>query len=847
MANLTPEEEEKRLRAIQEQNEAAKDLLSTYEKIRKVRGSLSSDEKDSLNIAKDILKYSSVLEKHIQHRLNNSSSIRTLNKAINELEKEHGKIISNSGTAITKLNSEKQKALILARQEATNERNIQASINRELQNQGDIQFRIDTLSRSRAAGAAAQLRIERQNLRDSNSALSILEKSLKKTIERKEEQKRLVSQVRNTIDAHQQLIHELEEEIKYSKERIETEKLIHKNLGITGQLFKSIAKTLQKFGIPSETIEDINTKLRKAAENGKVSFGQMSKIVKEGLREAMQDPVNRFLVGLTLVKSAFNDIKKAFGIFKEYDSILTGTARALGQTTDQVKEMTRNAHESQKAFGSNVYSAKQIGEAISGLNEGLGLSVGISGQTANEFAAMTNQMGLTATEATNIYELGKLNNLSLRDTNKQISAGIVAAQKSTGVQVNARQVFQEIGKLSAGITAKFNQNPKLLAEAVAQAKALGTNLEQVDKIGESLLNWESSIENELKAELITGKQINLERARYAALTGNQVDLMKEIADQVGTLEDFNNMNVISQKSLAEAFGMSRNELAEMLQKQEVFNKLGDVSGKSAAEQLKIARERGLSESDSLLVNLKQQTAAENLAVAFDNIKMAVAGLLEGPFGLLVDGMQFIAKNSWAAYTAMSLLGAISIAKLIGGLAMMATSLGMSAASALMTMGALTLGVGIAIAVASMMAAKESTKTAASDLSKPPQGVADGVALANRGPFEITDRFGAKAITKEGDNMAVSPNMTISPKSPTNIENDNISIAAPKPPLVVQSSPQQNTFSEQTMLKFADKIASEISKKPIRSYIDGKEAFANDLGSTSDFGTAQAKNTRYRVA
>ncbi len=38
--------------------------------------------------------------------------------------------------------------------------------------------------------------------------------------------------------------------------------------------------------------------------------------------------------------------------------------------------------------------------------------------------------------------------------------------------------------------------------------------------GESLLNFETSIENELKAELITGKQLNLERARAAALTGD---------------------------------------------------------------------------------------------------------------------------------------------------------------------------------------------------------------------------------------------------------------------------------------------------------------------------------------
>ena len=131
------------------------------------------------------------------------------------------------------------------------------------------------------------------------------------------------------------------------------------------------------------------------------------------------------------------------------------------------------------------------------------------------------------------------------------------------------------------------------------------DLGRVDQIASSLMDFEDSIGKELEAELLTGKELNLEKARYAALTGDQISLEKEIANQVGSLADFQSMNVIAQRSLAEAFGLSRDELADMLQKQEVFNKLGDISGKTAAEQLAIARERGLSESDSLVKNLQQ--------------------------------------------------------------------------------------------------------------------------------------------------------------------------------------------------------------------------------------------------
>ena len=58
-------------------------------------------------------------------------------------------------------------------------------------------------------------------------------------------------------------------------------------------------------------------KLRKAADDGQVGFKKLFPIIKEGLEKALKDPLVQFTIGLKLIKSAFNDIKKAFEIFKE--------------------------------------------------------------------------------------------------------------------------------------------------------------------------------------------------------------------------------------------------------------------------------------------------------------------------------------------------------------------------------------------------------------------------------------------------------------------------------------------------------------------------------------------------
>lgn len=552
-------------------------------------------------------------------------------------------------------------------------------------------------------------------------------------------------------------------------DQIQNEIRINSNLGLTGNAFKLLSKELQKFGISSAILDNINAKLRETANEGKVGLGDLFGIAKEGFKEAMEDPVARFAIGLGLAKKGISEltgyIKMAFEAFKSFDTVIVGTARNLGLSRDQVKNFAIEAVQSQSrfndGFNNNVYSSEQLAKSLTDVNNQLGLSVTLSQGTVNEFTKMTQTMGLSVEEATQIYRFGVLNNKTLKDTNKSITAGIVAAQKSTGVQINAKQVFQEIGKLSAGITSKFQQNPEALAKAVAQAKALGTSLETVDKVGESLLDFQTSIENELKAELITGKQINLEKARYAALTGDQASLTKEITDQVGSLAEFEKMNVIGQKSLAQAFGLSRDELADMLTKQETFKKLGDISGKSAAEQLKIAKEKGLSESDSLVVNLQQQAAAEKLDATFNNIKMTLAAALDGPLKGFVDMMALLAEHATLVKVAMGALATISLAKTIGGLAVMAVELGIASVGAAATASAITLGIGtiaIIAALASIGGAIDSATDKTTAKAKSAQSVGDGVATSG-GPFQITNKYGQTAITAAGDKLAVSPNIS----------------------------------------------------------------------------------------
>ena len=109
-------------------------------------------------------------------------------------------------------------------------------------------------------------------------------------------------------------------------------------------------------------------------------------------------------------------------------------------------------------------------------------------------------------------------------------------------------------------------------------------LGKVEDIAGSLLDFESSIKNELEAELLTGKNLNLEKARQAALNNDLATVATEIAKQAGDSAEFAKMNRIQQDALAKSVGMSRDELAETLYTQE---QLEGLTGDEAAKREKI--------------------------------------------------------------------------------------------------------------------------------------------------------------------------------------------------------------------------------------------------------------------
>jgi hypothetical protein len=340
-----------------------------------------------------------------------------------------------------------------------------------------------------------------------------------------------------------------------------------------------------------------------------------------------------------LIKAAVNfnkvsvDVGKSFGYGADQADRLTSSLASAAQNSENVN-----------------FTLKNAAEAMNQLNEQTGFVAEYSAKTLETQIMLTKQFGLTAEEASGIYKFSVLTGKSTEQINKSMVGAYVAARNQLGVGIPFRATMAEAAKVSGQLAANLKNNPEFIVKAVAQAKALGVTLEQTKKQGESLLDFESSIEAELRAELLTGQALNLERARAAALMGDQVTVMKELNNQGMTLEKFQNMNVLAQKSFASAIGLSADELANQLKLQ----KLAVESGKSLVQ---------ITEEEALEAQ-KRQDIQSKFNAAVEKLQDLLGNLVAGPLGTFLDMISSILSHTTALKVVVAGLAGYMVASLI---------------------------------------------------------------------------------------------------------------------------------------------------------------------------------------
>ena len=264
---------------------------------------------------------------------------------------------------------------------------------------------------------------------------------------------------------------------------------------------------------------------------------------------------------------------------KQGNQLTTDFARNLNTSTKEARELRDQVSQISISSG-GLASAKDYADILFETSRTLGISARLSNSSLKTMGLMTKELGVSKEATQQLLKISETRGQGLEKESKQIVGQTMLLNERNKVNIRYQDVLEDIGKASSATLLTTQRFPGGIAKAAYEARKFGLNLAALEKSGESLLNFESSIEAELEAELLTGKELRLERARAAALTGDQATLAAELAKNFGTAEEFSSQNVLAQRAQAEAMGMTREELAETLLTQEAITKLGGDQSKS---------------------------------------------------------------------------------------------------------------------------------------------------------------------------------------------------------------------------------------------------------------------------
>jgi hypothetical protein len=148
-----------------------------------------------------------------------------------------------------------------------------------------------------------------------------------------------------------------------------------------------------------------------------------------------------------------------------------------------------------------------------------------------------------------------------------------------------KMITSEIADAGAEIQVQYGRIPGSLEGAVMKSKKLGFNIQQVAKVGEKLLNIESSIGDELEFQLLSGRRLVNQQGesltnqfRSATIQGDatkQAETLNEIIESQG---DVLENNLFARRQLAKTLGIEENQLASALQKRKILERYEQKTG-----------------------------------------------------------------------------------------------------------------------------------------------------------------------------------------------------------------------------------------------------------------------------
>ena len=363
--------------------------------------------------------------------------------------------------------------------------------------------------------------------------------------------------------AEKNLVKELQDEL---------EKLKDTQDGIGKTLSKTLGFTQDIKIIGGETLSDDLKKLKVSKDQARVNLAAVrsmtlirDKVVK--INQGFQNLKAQALAfGKILQKNIFLAIAGAALslalLFRKVNKELAETRTLLGVGAVEAGIIRLRVALLAEQLKFSGLEAKDVRESLEAIRKTFGGLDVASNRFVKQLAKAQLNTGATAQQLADLLAIQESVTSSSREALLAQIKTTSAAIRLEGVAPDA--VFRELAENAENVALSINDGGNNLIKAAVQARKLGVEFKTVTGIADKLLNFEESIESQLKASVLLGREINLDRARQLALNNNLAGALEEVVAQVGGEAEFNELNRIQRQALADSVGVSVQELSRLV-------------------------------------------------------------------------------------------------------------------------------------------------------------------------------------------------------------------------------------------------------------------------------------------
>jgi len=324
-------------------------------------------------------------------------------------------------------------------------------------------------------------------------------------------------------------------------------------------------------------------------------------------------------------------IEKGVKMFFEFDKVGFTLRKTFGFLRGDFDVLEKNIKEIAIDLADFGVTFESAATATSAIGKEFNALVASNKSIVKDVTMLSVQLGIAEAESAKF--LKTISSISGNTVSSQKGMTGFAKEMSNAAGVALPDVMKEIAESSDDVRIYTGKSVVNLIKGTVEAKQMGTSFVKMVDTAKKLLEFNTSINDEMEASVLLGRDINFQRARELAFRKNVIDANREIL-RIAQSMDFDAMDPFQAESFAKASGKTVAELQDMIQAEKeiqhirLFGTAEQKKQLSMMDELKKKRENEAKDigkqAEARLMQEANQERMNQLQNQFNKLMMELA-------------------------------------------------------------------------------------------------------------------------------------------------------------------------------------------------------------------------------